>query len=326
MKRVIISMFVALLATVTVQAQQIAVVSGSTTTMCQTLAEAIGAATNGSVIYLPGGGFQISDDVKITKRVSIIGIGHKSVSENVDGNTVISGNLNFYKGSDNSAVMGCYISGNVNIGYDKNSVNNILIKLCNLKSVYVYGNSCTGTEVSQNYIRDMSNFNSAPVKFSNNIAHSVNRLVGDNITNNIIVKGYSPGNSPIACYDCDNCTIANNIIIPNTAASNCDACVISQNMKLSNIAWNQDSDPINITASSWNDVFVNYNNGTISPASDFHFKNAYKEYENQVGVYAGTGFGNDALPPVPYIVSKNIASQTDATGKLKVQIRVKAGE
>lgn len=323
MKKEILSLFVALMATATVQAQQIAVVTGSTTKMCQTLADAIGVATNGSVIYLPGGGFQISDDVKITKRVSIIGIGHKSVSENADGNTVISGNLYFNDGSDGSAVMGCYISGGVLIGYDNKSVNNIIVKLCNLNYVRVYSTKCTGTEINQNYIRTFSSFNHAPAMFSNNIAHSIVELSGGQIINNIIVK---ENNSYYGCYNCDNSTIANNIIISSNAASSCADCVISQNMRLSKSTWSQDSDPINITASSWNDVFENYNSGTISPASDFHFKNAYKEYESQVGVYAGTGFGKDALPPVPYIVSKNIASQTDAAGKLKVQIRVKAGE
>ena len=113
MKKVVLSL-VLMIAAVAVSAQQIAVVtSNGTTTMYQTLGDAIAGATSNSVIYLPAGGFQISDDVKITRKVTIIGVTHKANSDNAEGNTIISGNLNFNGGSSNSAVMGCYISGDV---------------------------------------------------------------------------------------------------------------------------------------------------------------------------------------------------------------------
>ena len=79
-------------------------------------------------------------------------------------------------------------------------------------------------------------------------------------------------------------------------------------------------------SSDWNDVFVNYNNATISPASDFHFKDEYKQYESQVGIYAGDGFDDSQLAPVPHIIHKDIDDKTDASGKLRVRIRVKASE
>ena len=331
MKRVFISMFIALMAITTVQAQQIAVVTGSTTKMYQTLAEAIGGASNGSVIYLPGGGFQISDDVKITKKVTIIGIGHKAVSENADGNTVISGNLFFNEGSDGSAVMGCYISGHVLVGYDNTSVNNILVKLCNLNHVNVYSPKCTGTIVNQNYIRDYSFFGFASGEFTNNVAHSVCNLNGGEISYNIFLGSYYNSRTTLGILcDCNNCTISNNIFAYNRtdtesseSPSSCDNCITSNNMAL-NYEWGDD--PINLDASSWDDVFENYNNRTISPTSNYSFKKNYKQYDNQVGIYGGTGFAPNALPPVPYIVNKNIDPQTDAAGMLKIQVRVKAGE
>ena len=75
-----------------------------------------------------------------------------------------------------------------------------------------------------------------------------------------------------------------------------------------------------------NEVFVNYNNGTISPASNFHFTEDYKQYENQVGIYAGGVDFDKQLAPVPYIIAKDVKEQTDAQGKLNVKIRVKAGQ
>ena len=113
-QRIIVSAIASVMGISMMMAQQIAVVSKTgTTTVCQTLKEAIEGATPGSVIYLPGGGFQIGDTVKIETKLSIVGIGYKGNSENVDGNTVISGNLFFDGGSSGSSVMGCFISGNV---------------------------------------------------------------------------------------------------------------------------------------------------------------------------------------------------------------------
>ena len=45
-----------------------------------------------------------------------------------------------------------------------------------------------------------------------------------------------------------------------------------------------------------------------------------------VGIYAGTGFNDKQLAPTPYIIEKTIDEQTDAQGKLKVMIKVKANQ
>lgn len=325
MKRIIICMFVALFATVTVKAQQIAVVTGNTTKMCQTLKDAIEASSNGSVIYLPGGGFQISDDVKITKRVSIIGIGHKANGDNADGNTVISGNLFFNEGSDGSAVMGCYISGNVSIGTDSKSVNNILIKFCNLNAVYVWSNLCTGTIINQNYIRNSSNFQYASSEFTNNVAHSISYLHGGKIENNIFT--YFCAEYSGTLNNCDNCSIINNILFTSYNSYyhflySSGNCLVSGNMTTS---YSCGDDPVFLEGVSWNDVFENYNNAAISPASDFHFKKEYQKY-SECGIYGGTGFSDKGMAPVPYIMAKDIPDQTDASGKLNIKIRVKASE
>ena len=104
MKR-ILSIAVALVATITAGAQNIAVVNSSNTTkIYQTLDEAITEAEDGSIIYLPGGGFQVTDNAVIDKQLTIMGVSHRGDTDNVDGATVISGNLNFIEGSSYSAV------------------------------------------------------------------------------------------------------------------------------------------------------------------------------------------------------------------------------
>lgn len=327
MKKIIFSLCVALLMTISSKAQQISVVSsGGSTSLYGTLQEAIEGAEDGSVIYLPGGSFAISNDVKITKKLTIIGIGHKGNTDNVDGNTIISGNIYFNEGSSGSAVMGCYITSDLYIGDDGSAVNDVLIRYCNLYSVYVKNANCINTIVNQNYIRSGGSFSDTAGEITNNVIYSyIGSVNGGIISNNIIGSrlGYNRNVGYV-----NNSTITNNIFLAknNTSLFGIHGSnnTVSGNMAFQSLP--QDEDVIDMTGVDPNDVFENYNNGVVSPASDFHFKEAYKSYENRVGVYAnGTNFDKQ-MAPVPYIVAKRVDEQTDASGKLNVKIRVKAGE
>ena len=71
MKKYLFALLVAILATTSVNAQQISVVSASgSTTLYNSLPEAIKGASANSVLYLPGGGFNIADSVIITKKLT----------------------------------------------------------------------------------------------------------------------------------------------------------------------------------------------------------------------------------------------------------------
>ena len=84
-------------------------------------------------------------------------------------------------------------------------------------------------------------------------------------------------------------------------------------------------DPINVSAAeNWNNIFENP--AGVTPNSSYHFKGEYKQYEHQCGIYAGDGFSDTALPPIPYIVAKSIPQQTDSEGKLNIKVRVRASE
>lgn len=318
MKKFLLSLFVALIAISSVQAQQISVVSpGGATTLHRTFQQAIEGADPGSIIYLPGGGFNLPDNVKITKKLTIIGIGHYVKGGNVDGVTTISGNLWFNEGSSGSAVMGCYITGDVNIGDGGASVNDILIRYCNLNCVRVKNSTCLETRINQNYLRSISWFSGANAIVTNNIIHSIYDLDNGKIANNILaavtyqIVGTIWGTTTL--HGCDQTQIINNIVLPSGFLHACYNCEVSGNLA---------SDG----TTKWDDYFVNYNKGAISPASDFHFNTANKQYENQVGIYAGTGFNDQQMAPVPFIVAKHVDEQTDSSGKLNVKIRVKAGQ
>lgn len=328
MKKILFCLFVALIATTSIQAQQISVVSpGGATTLYRTLPLAIDGAEPGSVIYLPGGGYPISDDVKITKKLTIIGIGHYVKGNNVDGVTTITGNLWFNEGSSGSAVMACYITGNVNIGDGGASVNDVLIRYCNLNSVQVKNSTCLGTTVNQNYIRNISEFGGSNPIITNNVLYTIGGVSGGIITHNIVTNNYY-----LHVIAVSNSTISYNVFFRCVGgATNNGFCNGGGNQGTDNMypnAYNNyaqfDNRIILNEGVSWNDVFVN--NAGITPNSDFTFTDAYKQYQGKIGISGGTGFNKQQMAPVPYIVAKDIKQQTDSSGKLNVKIRVKANQ
>lgn len=325
-------MAVAAIISMTAWAQNIAVVSpNNTTAIYQTLDDAITSAANGSTIYLPGGGFQIKDETKIDRKLTIMGVSHRGDTDNVDGATLIAGNLHFLENSSGSAVLGVYISGDVYIGDDETTVNNVIIKKCNINSIQVKNGNCSGTIVNQNYIRNNSDFHDANGTFSNNIMHSVQNVNAGVITYNIITSYYEYArwygtlgglNQRFCPIGANNSIISHNVLLNHRDAH----CNGSENQSYNNMSkadWEGENN-INIGEVDWNDVFENFNNGTISTVSDFHFKSEYKKYENKVGIYAGDGFDPDALAPIPRIVSKKVAEQTDGSGKLSIEVTVKS--
>lgn len=320
MKKIVLSL-VLMIAAVAVSAQQIAVVTSSgSTTMCQTLADAISKAGNNSVIYLPAGGFQVPDDAKITHKITIVGVTHKANSDNAEGNTIISGNLYFNEGSSNSCVMGCYISGTVYIGYDNTSVNNILVKYCNVNSVYVYSNKCSGTKINQNYIRNTCDFNGAEGTFTNNVMQAcVQEMTGGAIMNNNIISRGSWTFNYV-----NNVTISNNVFFAPWGGAYSSYNISGTNNMFRSGSWGDDC--ISLGVDNMDSVFKK--NLGVTPASEFEFIGDYATYNGKVGIYCtddgGTGFSDGCMPPVPYISVKRIDEQTDASGNLNVTLRVKS--
>ena len=322
MKKKFFILCAALVWTVALMAQSIAVVKANgSTTLVRTLDEAIAVVNenDGCVVYLPGGGFSVSDDSKITKKVTIIGIGHKSKNDNVDGVTTISGNIYFNEGSDGSALMGCYLTGNVIIGDGGSTVNDILIRYCNINCVEVNNSTCKETTINHN-------FNDSKAIISNNVTGAIYKVNLGTITNNII-WGQDEFNYHYSNIWADNSIISYNVITnDNNAPWQRTRTNITGggNTGIKNIVKvDFGEECINIGSTSWDDVFEN--NAGITPSSNFHFKEAYSQYESQVGLYANGVQFDKQIAPVPYIVAKRIDEQTDASGMLSVKIRVKAG-
>lgn len=82
-----------------------------------------------------------------------------------------------------------------------------------------------------------------------------------------------------------------------------------------------------VTVEDWAEVLGDISKG-ISPASDFSLQGEKGKGAatdgTDIGIYGGTSFDKYALAPIPRIVSKVIPEQTDAQGKLKITVTVKA--
>ena len=332
MKR-ILSIAVALVATITAGAQNIAVVNSSNTTkIYQTLDEAITNAEAGSIIYIPGGGYAVTDNAKINKKLTIMGVSHRGDTDNVDGASIISGNLNFIEGSSHSSVIGVYVSGNINIATATDSVSNFTMRYCNVNSIQVKNSKSSGMVINQCYLRNNSDFSNCNVRLTNNIMHSAKQINGGYIDHNVITENtnvyvgdwdYNYKNYALAFVS--SSTITNNFILNGKNTHRGDNCFASNNC-IGTGTWAEN--PIQLAEKTeWKAVFEAPDGIKItskykvlegSPA-----KNAGLD-GTDLGIYGGSGFSDTALAPIPRIVSKKVSEQTDGSGKLQIEVTVKA--
>jgi hypothetical protein len=306
MKNILLSVLFAM--ATTANAQQIAVVSPQDVSVLYTdLNRAILSASSGSAIYLSGGGFQINDSVKITKKLTLIGIGHRPDSDHTDKNTLVSGNLFFEDGSDGSSVMGIYLSGNIHIGTGSTAVHTVLVRYCNANAIDIRNSGCLHIQINQNYLRGGSNGGNSTVAFTNNILNSVNNINGGIISHNVITGGGGASNSQVK----------DNIFLNGHVSSS----ITSHNMATSSVGDNC------VVITDWTNILAGPNNG-VSPTSNYHLKSdtgrTVASDRTDIGIYGGvTGFKDSALPPIHRIVFKSVPDRVDENGKLEVQVQIK---
>lgn len=324
-----------------VSAQQITVITKEGTASAYLdLNLAIQKAASGSTLYLPGSDLHINDSVKITKPINIVGVGHtiKGV-DYINSPTKINGTISFQAGSAGSSLQGVYLTGNINIGTAEQSVDNILIRFCNINSAQVANLECKGILLNQNYIRANSNGGGASVHFTNCVASGIkninngmvkNCILFDYSTHYIHYYGYASMQDRYGYYFAyiKNSAIQNNIHLFTERAYNvtpegilsCEGSIISNNITLGKPIGDKG---IQVKSDS---LFVDNSKG-ISPDSDFHLvasslaKNAGTDGKD-CGIYGGSGFSNYPLLGRPRIANTKIADKTDENGKLHIEVEV----
>lgn len=301
------------------RAQEIAVQAPDNTTKIYTdFNKAINEASAGSTIFLPAGSISLNDTVKITKRLTIVGVGHRSDTEG--GNTMVSGNFHFYSGSDASSLMGVYLTGDVDIANADGEVNNFLLKFCNVNSVQVGNSKCVGMLINQNYIRGFSNFGNSPIHLTNNIIYFFTYINAGEVNHNVILPYYD------VIFQVVTSTLICNNILHNRGSFDITYMSLNNSVSMNNMILSNSWGDNTTIISNWSEIFLN--DLGVTPMSNYHLKSNIGKNAGtdgtDIGIYGGTGFSDTALPPYPQIVFKNIPTQTDEFGNLKIQVKVKA--
>lgn len=318
--------------------QKVALESNGTTTVfggSNPFLDAYNAATDGDIIYLPGAtmtGFAID------KGVTIIGAGHYPSATIATNPTVITGNITINANADGLHLEGIYFTGNITFGNNL-QVDNVTIKRCRVIGINYSGSStpvtpCLNNLITENVITgDLTMTNLSSSMVSNNIVQG--RLYnGSNngITNNILMySGYSGTVSLFQFNNQDNCFISNNIIFrayTNEVHTACEMSTFSNNVFAVTPVAGSNTFVDNYFGVSISGFFVNQTGTTFDYTHDYHLvtPGTYLGTDgNEVGIYGGAfTFKSESIPHNPHIVSKSVATQTNANGELPVQITVEA--
>ena len=339
MKKLIILFFtISVLSTVS-YAQEIAVqaADGNVTTY-NNLDKAILGALAGATIYLPSGNLTINDTVKITKKLTIIGVGYKTKIQG--GSTLVGGNFHYDQGSEGSSLMGVYLTGEVRLAHNS-PVKNFLLRFCSIQNLSMgkdWGAS-TNIIINQNIIRASLvsiKFGGGgiqslgPIALTNNIiGDDIQSINGGIVENNVFLNsGGMQILGILSIITISNSTFLNNIFYGSTWAGwetktiDKSSCLFQNNLGVADLATGFASNE------ELNAIFVN---GTGKIDGDYHIKDGMTGKNagtdgTDVGIYGGSGFSDEALAPIPRIVSKSIPNQTDASGNLNISIKVRAAQ
>jgi len=297
--------------------------------------DAYNAAVNGDTLYLSVGGF--TPPSVLAKGIIVVGANHFPDSATLKIRSTILGDLTINKGADNLHLEGIYINGNINYS-QIDSINYVKVIRCRLSNANFNSNSTTGSKNNCSYEEC---FIEGSVNFSNygnnlSVRHCLinNKIIS--VISNAIIEGniFLGNNLDFGIFEHVNSSIIrNNIIIETTnyTFSSCSNIVTENNLfcysliEGGDITFQNSNNYFGVPQSS---IFVNQTGNTLDYSQNYHLKNPSQYLgtdSTQVGIYGGIlPFKDNGIPFTPAIISKSIASKTDSTGNLKINITVKA--
>ncbi len=302
------------------------------------LVDAYQVSVNGDEILLSTGFF--SPPVLIEKGIKIIGAGHFPDSANVARRTTISGNINISgNGADSLHLEGLFVNSSINF-YDL-PTNNVTVLRCGLSGINFNSSSIAN---GKNYCSIIECYVGS-VSFSNYGENLLIRhcVILDRISD-ILDKAIIEGNILLnesdlfwqyyTLINISGAIIRNNIFLDqhevglhNNSTNN------SYNNNLfvfDTISFANNTCYGNYYNGVQSDLFVNQNGDQIDYTNDYHLKNPglYLGTDGtQIGIYGGTvPFKEKGLPSNPQVITKSVASETDAGGNLNINFTVKAQE
>ena len=320
------------------QAPQFAVVRpDGTTYICPTWDSAYNKAVNGDNIYLPG--VIIPGYMYIDKNINIYGAGHHPDSCTITGKTTID-HVVLKSNASGGSIEGLNIVGNFYLNYTNRRINNYTVKRCrfsalqdgvnlqNIDSFYtnIYITECVFNTAD---LVKCTNFTISKNLILNYIASPKNCL----IKNNSFLSAANPFYNAIS-----NCNVENNIFLYDLSLSSTVYCSNNfyNNLKVGInpifiSCQNQGVEVSTQTVNNINEIFISYNTfGTGFPYLDnYHLKptcpgiNAGTD-GTDVGIYGTSSPTSQGwVPSNPHIYFKQVAQQTNNSGQLQIQFKVR---
>lgn len=324
------------------QGSQFAVVrQDGTTYICPTWDSAYSKANNGDFIYLPG--VTLSNQIHINKKLFIFGSGHHPDSSFVTGKTIFSSNLFIYAGASGGSIEGVQVLSSTIFNYG-NKIQNYTIKRCYLTDILFSSYSSPIVDslpeyiyVEESILNSSTGYGTKNIFFNKTIiTNTINNFKNSTFKNNIFLRVNQAFSSTF--QNTTNTLFENNIFLdynplePNSG--NCGNTHLN-NLKYSNANFNGSTNcPVNlaqgnISTANISDIFI------LMPSPVFAYTNNYHLKPTCPGVNAGTD-GTDVgiygtiqptsegwVPSNPHIYFKQVAPQTNNSGQLQIQFRVR---
>lgn len=319
--------------------------NGSTTIYSgsQPYVDAYNDAISGDTIYLPGG--QLNSPTIINKSITVFGAGHHPNNTPIIEKTIVSA-FQLQAGADSCHFQGLNIDGTITIFANIEKIKLKRNRMTGLSITGATGGFCDDALVEENVITGSVNLLRARnIIFRNNIvkAYTWNLLINVQnnawITNNIIIgRGYMTTSyqSRFMMSDFQDCLIENNIFYNVDNSNNYTFSMSSIN----NVTFNNNVFSYDPTVDLTNDWHNNYTGIDIVTMFDNYLGSTFDYDENynlvtpalyqgtngnEVGIYGGYfPAKQNTIPENPHFLLKNIATETNASGELQVEITVEA--
>lgn len=292
---------------------------------------AYNASVNGDQIYLSAGFFD--PPASIAKGVKITGAGHFPIEGK---QTRINSDLNIDKGADSLRLDGLYINGSLN--YDsKNIINYVKVIRCSFVSAQFNLISKNYCSLEECFIRGDINYVSGTNFLLRNsiVTGRIYKIEGNALIDGNIFLLDSPYQTNSTFSYVFHSIIRNNIFLGKENLFYNGYNVSGENTIVKNLFVSSEPETYinkvnkadNYIGIAQANIFVNQTGNNLSYLDDYHLK-ATETYigtdGTQVGLYGGLGFKENGTPSNPSIVSKAVASSTDANGNLQINFTVKA--
>lgn len=308
--------------------------NGSTTVFVGNSAwvSAYNAAVDGDIVFLPGGTFDVID---INKKLTIYGAGVFPSATTTTGKTYLNGAFSIYENADDTHIEGVEVLGG--IGFNTNqAVNNIVIKRCKINGdINFYGGAMATTnfQLIESIVTGNLNLSNLTTGlFANNILQGqVSTSEGNVFTNNIFL--YS------SCGYYDHIPVLygnNNLFQNNIFVRSCSQILggiankFYKNIFVGNPTGFGTNPEISGTFMGLvqADIFINQTGDTFNFDHNYHLKTpaSYVGTDaTEVGIFGGSDpFKEQMIPENPHISVKNIATSTNTSGELQVELKAES--